>query len=549
MELPRFADTPELNNAWLIGLSMTLSLLVIWAALATTSLILTQSLRVSRIEALESFAESFQRRARLVAALLSFVVVLAGTASLGYALWMKVDLQPPFSLVAAEVTPDMMAALGRSLGLLVLLIAGYYALERAGRRLVGRVEQLLNERVSSEQQRAHAARLLAHLPPTLNLLLTYLFVQVVSSALQLPSALEWLLTTALFILLLISGGRALVALLYLLSERLVTSWQDKSRGTPLEEYYTALRRLLPVGQKSLEAITYISVATLIIRKFQTLEPFAPFGPVLIRIVAIFFAASVVVEFSRVMINKAFQSDRAVEDTSHRRRSTFISLLQSATMYVIYFCVAMMVLSDLGIDPTPILAGAGIVGLTVGLGAQSLVQDMLNGVFLLFEDQILNGDYIRVNDTEGVVEEITPRVTRIRDRYGRLHILRNGEIKNVINYSRGWTLAVVEMCIAYEADLKKVFAVLEEVCAQVPQLVPGKAIETPKVMGIEGMDESWMRVRIETKVAPGTHYDIKRLLHRLLFEAFQAHNLEIPYPKAVELSGPPFAPEPQSKTSP
>lgn len=546
MNLPRFADTPELNNAWLIGLSMALSLLVIWATLVTTNLILTQSLRVSRIEALESFADSFQRRARLLAALLSFVVVLAGTASLGYALWVGADLQPPFSAVAAGVTSDMLAALGRSLGLLVLLLIGFFALERGGRRLVRRVEHLLHERVSQEEQRAHATRFLTHLPPTLNLLLTYVFVQAVSSALQLPSALEWLLSTGLFILLLISGARALVALLYFLSERVARSWEDKSRGTPLEAYYAALLRLFPVGQKSLQAITYISVATLIIRRFQALEPFAPFGPVLIRIISIFFAASVVVEFSRVMIAKAFLSDRAAEDTAHRRRNTFVSLLQSATMYVIYFCVAMMVLSDLGIDPTPILAGAGIVGLTVGLGAQAIVQDMLNGIFLLFEDQILNGDYIRINDTEGTVEEITPRVTRIRDRFGRLHILRNGEIKNVINYSRGWTLAVVEMCVAYEADLKKVFAVLEEVCAQVPQLVPGKAIETPRVMGIEGMDESWMRVRIETRVAPGSHYDVKRLLHRLLFEAFQAHNLEIPYPKAIELSGPPFSPEPPSK---
>src|SRR4029078_12380597 len=140
---------------------------------------------------------------------------------------------------------------------------------------------------------------------------------------------------------------------------------------------------------------------------------------------------------------------SVSDDVQRRRSTFVQLLQSVFKYVIYFCVSMMVLSDFGIDPTPILAGAGIVGLTVGLGAQTLVQDLLSGIFLLVEDQILNGDYIRIGETEGLVEEITPRVTRIRDRYGRLHIVRNGEIKNVINYSRGWTLAVVDMSVAYE----------------------------------------------------------------------------------------------------
>ena len=103
--------------------------------------------------------------------------------------------------------------------------------------------------------------------------------------------------------------------------------------------------------------------------------------------------------------------------------------------------------------------------------------------------------------EGTVEEITPRVTRIRDRFGRLHILRNGEIKNVINYSRGWTLAVVEMSVAYEDDLKKAIRVITEVTAKLPELMPGKVLGAPQVMGLESMDESCLKVRIEAKVAP------------------------------------------------
>jgi small conductance mechanosensitive channel len=312
----------------------------------------------------------------------------------------------------------------------------------------------------------------------------------------------------------------------------------------LAEYYGALRRLMPVGQKSLEAIIYISVVTLIVRKFQALEPFAPYGPVLIRIVSTFFAASVLVEFSRLMVSRLLSSSRSLEDDVQRRRSTFIQLLQNISKYVIYFCVAMMVLSDLGVDPTPILAGAGIVGLTVGLGSQSIVQDLLNGVFLLFEDQILNGDYIRIGDTEGVVEEITPRVTRIRDRFGRLHILRNGEIKNVINYSRGWTLAVVEMSVAYESDLRQAMQVIADSIKRLPELLPGKVIDVPKVMGLESMDDSCLRVRIEAKVAPGSHFDAKRHLNMLLVEGFREHNLEIPYPKSVEISMPENMPAPQ-----
>jgi small conductance mechanosensitive channel len=411
---------------------------------------------------------------------------------------------------------------------------------------MGRVERALQERQLRETQRVHVEKFLAYLPAVINLTLANAVANLAVAALGVPAPVEWFITTSVYILLLITGGRALVFFLYFLSQRLIESWADKSQGTRLEEYYTALSRLLPVGQKSIEAIIYISVATLVVRKFQALEPFAPYGPVLIRIGSMFFAASVVVEFSRVMVSRLLSASPSNAEDVQRRRSTFIHLLQNVSKYVIYFCVCMMVLSDLGVDPTPILAGAGIVGLTIGLGSQSIVQDLLSGVFLLFEDQILNGDYIRVGDTEGTVEEITPRVTRIRDRFGRLHILRNGEIKNVINYSRGWTLAVVEMSVAYEDDLKKAIQVITEVSAKLPELMPGKVIGSPKVMGLESMDDSCLKVRIETKVAPGCHFDAKRALNLLLVEGFNANKLEIPYPKSVEISmagdAPPLQPE-------
>src|SRR5262249_17918097 len=151
------------------------------------------------------------------------------------------------------------------------------------------------------------------------------------------------------------------------------------------------------------------------------------------------------------------------------------LIQNIVKYIVYFCVCMMILRDLGIDPTPILAGAGIVGLTVGLGAQKIVQDLLAGLLLLFEDQILQGDYIRIGETEGTVEQLSLRITRVRDRLGRLHILRNGEVQNVINYSRGWTLAVVEMTVAYEDDLAKAMRVIGEVGARLPAAMPEQVI--------------------------------------------------------------------------
>jgi small-conductance mechanosensitive channel len=546
MELSRLADTPELNNALLVGATVLVLLLSVWTVLVSSSFLIHHGIRASGIQALASFGEGLYKRARLTAVLLSFVVMIAGVGLLGHTLWKGADLQPPFSALLAEVTPDSLKALGRSVGLLLLMLAGFSVLQRSGRRLMARVEQALHERQLRETQRVHVEKFLASLPSVINLALANAVANLAVAALGVPPLVEWFITTTLYILLIITGGRALVFFLYFLSQRMIESWAAKSQGTRLEDYYAALSRLMPVGQKSLEAIIYISVATLIVRKFQSLETFAPYGPVLIRIVSMLFAASVVVEFSRVMISRLLTASQSTAEDVQRRRSTFIQLLQNISKYVIYFCACMMVLSDLGIDPTPILAGAGIVGLTVGLGSQAIVQDLLSGIFLLFEDQILNGDYIRIGDTEGTVEEITPRVTRIRDRFGRLHILRNGEIKNVINYSRGWTMAVVEMSVAYEDDLKKAMRVIAEVSAKLPELMPGKVIDTPKVMGLESIADTCLRVRIETRVAPGCHFEAKRALNLLLVDGFRENNLEIPYPKAVGISitgdAPPPAPE-------
>ena len=548
MVIPRFADTPELNNAMLVGASTLVLLLAVWTVLVSSSFLVYQGIRASGFQSLEAFGEGLYKRSRLMAAILSLLAVMLGAGLLGHTLWKGVDLHPQAGSLFAEVTPEVLKRLGQGVGLMILLLLGFYVLQRSGQRLMRRVEQALQERQLRETQRVHVEKFLAFLPSVINLVLANALANVAVSALGAPAPVEWFITTVLYILLAVTGGRALVSFLYFVSQRVIESWTAKSQGTLLGEYYGALRRLLPVGQKSIEAIIYISVATLIVRRFTALEPFAPYGPVLIRVVSMFFAASVIVEFSRVMIARLLSPSGSLTDDVQRRRSTFVNLLQSVSKYTIYFCVVMMVLTDFGIDPTPLLAGAGIVGLTVGLGSQAIVQDLISGIFLLFEDQILIGDYLRIGDTEGMVEEITPRVTRIRDRFGRLHILRNGEIKNVINYSRGWTLTVVEMSVAFESDLKKALKVIADSCAKLPGLVPEKTIEPPKVMGIESIDESCLRVRIETKVAPGTHFDVKRTLHMLLVEGFRENNLEIPYPRSVEVSAEPPPTEDPKATS-
>jgi small conductance mechanosensitive channel len=538
MHLFRLAESTELNNAWIVGIIAVCALIATWLVIALSIFLVRRAGRFLRIQALQVVTDGYARKARLIAVIASFAIAIAGAAVLAYALWRHDDLQPRIDKILAQITDDTLLAVARSTGVVIAFLLAFYVLKIASRRVIERVRGQLSPRELPDRQQLFLERFFLHLPSAINLALAYALLGLAAGTFHLPGPLEWFLLTTVYVLLLLSGGRALVMLAHFLSERLLATWEHKNKGSKLEEYYAALRRLLPVIQRSIEAIVYVSVATLLVHRFEALEPFSPYGPLLIRVISMVLAASVLVEVARVLISRVLLAAPSASDDTQRRRATFVGLIQTIVKYIVYFCVSMMILTDLGIDPTPILAGAGILGLTVGLGAQKIVQDVLNGLLLLFEDQILQGDYIKIGETEGVVEQLSLRITRVRDRLGRLHILRNGEVQNVINYSRGWTLTVVEMGVSYEDDLVKALRVIAEVSARLPAAMPGQVIDVPQVRGIETIGESSLSVRVETKVAPGSHYDVKRTLNRMLVDAFNTNHLEIPYPKSVKV---PFGP--------
>lgn len=533
MQLVRLAESTTLNNALIVGILAVGALIATWVIVALSSFLIRQIGQALRISALQPVADAYGKRARLMAVMVSLLVLVAGAGVLAYTLWWDVDLQVRVDELAARVTVDSLLVAARSAGVMALFLIAFYMIRGITRQSVAVTHRRLTPETMTDQQRMFFERFFTQLPSVINLAVAYALLDLASGTFALPTALEWLLLTVVYVLLVLSSGRTIVMLAHYLSERLLGSWEQKSKGTKLEEYYAALRRLLPVVQRSVEAIVYVSVATMLVRRFEALESFAPYGPLLIRVISMYLGASVIVEVARVLIARLLLAETGATDDSQRRRVTFVGLIQRIITYVIYFIVSMMILESFGIDPTPILAGAGIVGLTVGLGSQKIVADILNGLFLLFEDQILQGDYIKIGETEGLVEVMSLRITRIRDRFGRLHSMRNGEIQNVINYSRGWTLTVVEMGVSYEDNLVKALRVIEEVTAKLPELMPGQVLEKPAVKGISSIGESSILVRIETKVGPGAHFDVKHALNRLLVDGFNSNGLEIPYPKSVQ----------------
>lgn len=226
----------------------------------------------------------------------------------------------------------------------------------------------------------------------------------------------------------------------------------------------------------------------------------------------------------------------------RRARTLLSLIQSLLGYGILFVAIVLVLRILGVDYTAILAGAGVVGLAVGFGAQTLVRDFISGFFLLFEDLISVGDFITVGDISGTVERVGLRITQLRGFDGTLHVVPNGELTKFGNANRGFCRALVTVDMAYEQDTQKGLSLAAEAARRWYEANRELALEPPEVQGIVAFGESGVRIRVVAKVQPMQHWQAERSLRLVLKEAFDAAGIEIPFPRRVvyarqEKSGP------------
>lgn len=253
----------------------------------------------------------------------------------------------------------------------------------------------------------------------------------------------------------------------------------------------------------------------------------------IRIVAIVGVGYLFVFFSgRILRGVLLRKWVSVQGEARRRIDTILPLLQSFTKYVVVFFAAILILRELGVDATALLAGAGVVGIAIGFGAQTLVKDIVTGMLLLFEDTLSVGDVVEIGNLTGKVEEITLRVTRLRLFSGALLTIPNGEIGRVANYNRGFTRAVIEVNLAYEADLDKAVAVLQRIAEEYYRNHAEIVLEPPVLQRIVRLGDSSVVVRIALKVLPQEHWGVERDLLYLVKKTFDEEGIEIPYQKQV-----------------
>lgn len=213
----------------------------------------------------------------------------------------------------------------------------------------------------------------------------------------------------------------------------------------------------------------------------------------------------------------------------QRARTLGTVLNAFSKWTIWIIVIIMVLTEFGVAVTPLIASVGILGAALGFGAQSLVKDMLNGLFMVFEDQLGIGDIVNLGQVTGVVERVGIRVTEVRDASGTLWFVRNGEVLQVGNLSKDWARIILDVPVPYTMDIDEaqeaLLAAAKEFTAE-PQW-RRKVLEDPDMWGIESISHEALMVRLTVKVRAGEQFAMRRALHRYVKSALDKRGIDIP----------------------
>jgi small-conductance mechanosensitive channel len=209
----------------------------------------------------------------------------------------------------------------------------------------------------------------------------------------------------------------------------------------------------------------------------------------------------------------------------QRTETLRLVLRSISKTILIFIVALTIISQLGYQ-VPALTSAGIVGLAVGFGAQSLVKDVISGFFILFEDQFGVGDVVKIGDFTGVVERMTLRATVLRNLEGQVHVVPNGNIQYVTVMTKEWARAVLDLTVPHKEEIAKVFDTLQRIGLQLAQDWPDRVLDQPTVLGVEKIDDSGCTVRCIVKTPPFKQADVLREWRRRAIDEFRRAGIEL-----------------------
>ncbi|PRO64780.1 mechanosensitive ion channel family protein [Alkalicoccus urumqiensis] len=252
---------------------------------------------------------------------------------------------------------------------------------------------------------------------------------------------------------------------------------------------------------------------------------------LVGILIVFFIVRAV---GRRFISSGFTKMSAQRNISPGRTKTLEKLASSVFSYILIFIVITLIVGVFEYDVTALIAGAGIVGLAIGFGAQGLVSDIVTGFFILLEKQIDVDEYVTLAGLDGVVEEVGLRTTKLRGFDGTVHYIPNREIGSLSNHSRSNMRALVDIGISYDDNIDEAAKVMQEACDKVKAELGDTITEGPDVLGVQTLGDSEVVLRVLAKTANMEQWGVERLLRKEIKEAFDRNGIEIPFPHQVNM---------------
>jgi len=226
----------------------------------------------------------------------------------------------------------------------------------------------------------------------------------------------------------------------------------------------------------------------------------------------------------------FIFNRIIKRQKNKRTVTITRLIRSLIRYTLAIVVFITILGVWGVDIMPIVTGVGVLGLVIGLGAQTLIKDLIAGVAIVFDNFYDVDEVVEINGFKGKVLEIGLKSTRLENWKGEIKVISNGEILEIINYSRNPSVGVVEFDIAYQEDINRVFKLIEENLENLKEIYP-QIIEGPNIVGIIDVGNS-VKIRITVKTISEQHYAVERGIRKYLKEVFEEHQIEMPFSKNI-----------------
>ncbi len=249
---------------------------------------------------------------------------------------------------------------------------------------------------------------------------------------------------------------------------------------------------------------------------------------IISTVLIIVVSGFIIKLFKVLV---VRSQKFMRTANEKRKHTITKITSSIVNYIVYIAALLLILAAWGVNVLPALAGLGIMGLVVGLGAQDLIKDIIAGFFIVFEKHFDVGDMVEIMDFKGEVIDIGLKTTRVRNWKQDVKIFNNSSVQNAINFSITQSLAIVEFGIAYDSDIDKTLDILKIELPKMRETIP-ELTEDPVCVGVIALADSSVNLRVVGKVKTETHYGVERILRKEIKKVLDSNGISIPFPQVV-----------------